>query len=252
MNDLGRMYHAFHTQHGKYGFAHHLTTKGRFLRNEIGAGKRVLDLGSRDGTLTTVFASGNDVVCLDVDPYAVELCKRGGLEAICGDLNSGLPFTEGSFDVVVLADVLEHVLLGRGLLAEIRRVLRPGGLCLGSTPNAFYWSDRLKLFTGKDPATYSDPTHVRHFSRQSLESELSCFFYRIEIVPYGHNPLARRLSTLCASDFFWRCWKESTETEPEEQYHGPNRHLDCQSSAGARRTRVEYLPAGKGSGPLGP
>ncbi|MFH0823845.1 MAG: class I SAM-dependent methyltransferase [Pseudomonadota bacterium] len=207
MNDLGRMYHTYHLREGKYGFAHHLTTKGRFFRSEVGEGRCVLDLGSRDGTLTRTFARGNSVVCVDVDEYAASICRRFGLTSVCADLNACLPFAGQSFDVVVLADVLEHVLLGRELLEEIQRLLVPGGLFLGSTPNAFYWSNRVKMFCGKDPHEFLDPTHVRHFSLDSLRLTLSGCFADLRIVPYGHHSLARTLPKLFASDFFWLCRK---------------------------------------------
>jgi len=207
MNDLGRMYHTYHLQNGKYDFAHHLTTKGCFLRSEIGEGQRVLDLGSRDGTLTRTFAHGNCIVCMDIDEYAVSICRRSRFTSVCADLNAHLPFVEKSFDVVVLADVLEHVALGRKLLEEIWRLLIPGGLFLGSTPNAFFWSNRVKMFCGRDPHEFLDPTHVRHFSLDSLSRILSGCFADLQVLPYGYHSLAKMLPKLFASDFFWRCRK---------------------------------------------
>jgi len=205
MNDLGKMYHTYHLQHGKYGFAHHLTTKGRLFGSTVGHGRKVLDLGSRDGTLTKTFASSNRVTCLDVDEYAAGICNRLGFSAVCADLNFALPFASDLFDVVVLADVLEHVLLGQELQKEIRRVLVPGGLFLGSTPNAFYWSSRLKMLVGKDPHEFLDPTHVRYFSLHSLKAFLSGCFDNPTVIPYGHHILATKLPSLFASDFFWVC-----------------------------------------------
>jgi SAM-dependent methyltransferase len=54
------------------------------------------------------------------------------------DLNGPLPFDDGSFDTVLLMDVLEHVAKPDLLVAEISRILRPGGVLLSSTP-FFYW-----------------------------------------------------------------------------------------------------------------
>ena len=207
MGNLGKMYHAYHLQEGKYGFAHHLTTKGHLFRSKIGEGRHVLDLGSRDGTLTKVFAPGNSVVCLDVDEFAVKKCRRFGFASVCADLNERLPFASSSFDVIALADVLEHVPQGQELLDEIRRVLVPGGLFLGSTPNAFFWSNRAKMFCGKDPHEFMDPTHVRYFSLDSLRLTLSRCFIDSDVRPYGHHLLADKLPKLFASDFFWSCRK---------------------------------------------
>lgn len=207
MNDLGKIYHAYHLKESKYGFAHHLTTKSKLFRSKIGEGQRVLDLGSRDGTLTRAFTRGNYIVCLDIDEYATSICQQVGLVSICADLNARLPFAEGFFNVVVLADVFEHVALGEKLLEEIWRLLVPGGLFLGSTPNAFCWLNRVKMLCGQDPHEFLDPTHIRHFSLDSLSRILSDRFTDSQVLPYGHHLLAKTLPELFASDFFWRCRK---------------------------------------------
>jgi SAM-dependent methyltransferase len=54
------------------------------------------------------------------------------------DLSGPLPFADGSFDTIVLSDVLEHLWSPRDLMAEIRRVIRPGGVVLMNVP-FMYW-----------------------------------------------------------------------------------------------------------------
>jgi 2-polyprenyl-3-methyl-5-hydroxy-6-metoxy-1,4-benzoquinol methylase len=208
-NPLAQMYQEFHCRNNKYGFAHHLTTKGKLLRSYLGSGKKVLDLGSRDGVLTETFSSVNSVTCLELDPKAAHLCRnRLGVEVIQHDLNYPLPFSAESFDVVVAGDVLEHVLLGQQLVREIQRVLIPKGVFLGSTPNAFYWSNRIRFCCGNDPYDFLDPTHVRHFSLGSLKRLLYQQFNQVTIVPFGHHPLTAALPTCFASDFFWQASKD--------------------------------------------
>jgi 2-polyprenyl-3-methyl-5-hydroxy-6-metoxy-1,4-benzoquinol methylase len=205
---LAKMYQEFHSVTGKYGFSHHLTTKGEFLKSHIGTGKKVLDLGSRDGVLTEIFSHSNLVTCLEIDPKAVKLCnKRLGVTVTEHDLNYPLPFERESFDVVVAGDVIEHVLLGHQLIQETSRVLVPGGVFLGSTPNAFYLNNRIRFFLGYDPHDFLDTTHVRFFSLNSLGCLLRQQFEEIKIVPYGHHLLATIFPTLFASDFFWYAQK---------------------------------------------
>ena len=207
-NLLAAMYEAHHEEKRKYGFAHHLTMKGKFFKSFVGNGKRVLDAGSRDGTLTETFSAANSVTCIDIDERAVRLCgERLGVTALQHDLNCPLPFVGGSFDAVVAADVLEHVVLGEEFIKEVLRVLVPGGIFLGSTPNAFYWSNRIIFFLGNDPHDFLDPTHVRHFSLNSLKRMLSQKFSQPEVIPYGHHQMARLLPTWFAGDFFWRALK---------------------------------------------
>jgi len=204
LNPLAKLYEDFHRKTEKYGFSHHLTTKGKFLNNHIGVGKKVLDLGSRDGVLTEMFSGSNFVTCLEIDRVAANLCRnRLGLTVIEHDLNYPLPFEKETFDTVVAGDVIEHVLLGQQLVQEVWQVLAHDGIFVGSTPNAFYWNNRIRFFLGCDPHEFLDPTHVRHFSSNSLTRLLRQQFEQVEIVPYGRHPLATILPSLFASDFFW-------------------------------------------------
>lgn len=205
---LGEAYCRYHEKNRKYGFSHHLSTKKKFLQKEIKQGSFILDLGSRDGELTASFLQGNNVICVDIDPKAIELCQENlGIQAICHDLNNPLPFGDEMFDIVVMADILEHVFFAGELLAEVNRVLKIGGILIGSSPNAFYWTNRLKMFWGIDLVEYIDSMHVKHFSKESLERSIRQSFLKLEIIPYGKHPLAKLWPKVFASDLFWRAYK---------------------------------------------
>jgi SAM-dependent methyltransferase len=91
--------------------------------------RRVLDAGSGRTELARLIASP-EVVCVDSSPAAVEAARAAGLEAYLAHLED-LPFEDGTFDVVSCNWVLYHLPnLDRGL-AEIARVLRPGGRFVG-------------------------------------------------------------------------------------------------------------------------
>jgi len=206
---LGEAYRQFHLRHGKYGFAHHLTSKGSFYQREVGMGKKVLDLGCRDGAMTSVFAEGNQIVCVDVDRVGLRLCAENlQIDTVCHDINEPLPFNDASFDVVVASDVLEHVVLHQQLVGECSRVLNDRGIFLGSTPNAYYWSNRIKMLFGIDIIEYIDPMHVRHFAMGSLSRLLSGVFSKVEVTPYGHHAFAKMAPRLFASDFLWKARKK--------------------------------------------
>jgi GT2 family glycosyltransferase/ubiquinone/menaquinone biosynthesis C-methylase UbiE len=108
------------------------------LCSESVAGKRVLDLACGTGYGSALLAqAGAQVTAVDISPEAIRVAKaRYGdsvtfLIADCYDL----PFAEGSFDVVVANEMIEHVDDHDGLIAEGKRVLTEGGLFLVSTPN---------------------------------------------------------------------------------------------------------------------
>jgi len=99
-----------------------------------GRPRKVLEVGPGPGELSARMTEelGADVVAVDVSERMVELARSRGVDARVGDVQS-LPFEDGSFDTVVAAWMLYHVPdLDRGL-AEIARVLEPGGRLIAVT-----------------------------------------------------------------------------------------------------------------------
>jgi SAM-dependent methyltransferase len=132
-----------------------------------GPGLRVLDLGCRDGALTSHYLRGNDVVGVDIDREALAAAAERGIQTVWADLDQPLPFDDGSFDVVVAGEVLEHLRFPEQTLGEARRVLRTGGLLVGSVPNNYRLKSRLRFLLGKPPER--DPTILRLFGVSDLE-----------------------------------------------------------------------------------
>jgi SAM-dependent methyltransferase len=162
----------------------------------IGRGKRVLDLGCRSGALTRHFLDGNSVVGLDVDPAALEKAAALGIEPVRANVEEPLPFEDGSFDAVVAGELFEHLQFPDALVAEIRRVLRPGGVLAGSVPNAFRVQSRLRFLRGRAPE--DDPTHLRMFSPDGVR-ELLRDFENVEL-SYVGGRYARLSARLFARD----------------------------------------------------
>jgi len=139
----------------------------------VGQGRRVLDLGCRSGALTRHFLEGNEVVGLDVDRAALAKAETLGIQAVEANVEEPLPFPDASFDAVVAGELLEHLQFPEALVAEIRRVLRPGGVIVGSVPNAFRFQGRLRFLMGRAPE--DDPTHLHMFSPRAVRALLSGF-----------------------------------------------------------------------------
>src|SRR5438552_4194983 len=98
-----------------------------FRRYVGGPGRSVLDLGCRDGSLTRAYAGGNEIVGVDADREALAAAAQLGIETRWADLDEPLAFGEATFDVVVAGELLEHLRDPARLVADVRRVLRPGG-----------------------------------------------------------------------------------------------------------------------------
>ena len=140
-----------------------------------GGPKRVLDLGCSDGRFGELLRlAGHSVVGVDsakLDGVADRL--DGFVEA---DLTQGLPSDVGAnFDVVVAADVLEHLADPSSLLEDMKGVLSPRGIVLVSVPNIAHWYPRLKILLGRfdyERRGIFDAGHLRFFTRRSFERML--------------------------------------------------------------------------------
>ena len=144
-----------------------------FKRYVGGPGRRVLDLGCRDGALTQTYLPGNEVVGVDADREALAAASRLGIETHWADLDQPLEFADESFDVAVAGEILEHLRDPHALVREIRRVLRPGGTFVASVPNAYRLKGRLRFLFGRPPE--SDPTHLQMFSAGHVRGLLAGF-----------------------------------------------------------------------------
>jgi SAM-dependent methyltransferase len=168
VTSLGERYEEHHRERRDEGDFVFVPERIPIFQAAIGRGKRVLDLGCRSGALTRHFLEGNSVVGLDVDAAALEKAATLGIEPVQANVEEPLPF-----DAVVAGELLEHLRFPDGLVAEMRRVLRPGGVLVGSVPNAFRVQSRIRFVRGRPPE--DDPTHLRMFSPDGIRALLAGF-----------------------------------------------------------------------------
>jgi SAM-dependent methyltransferase len=196
VTDLGERYEEHHRERRDEGDFVFVPERIPLFIAAIGRGKRVLDLGCRSGALTQHFLEGNSVVGLDVDSAALEKAAALGIEPVQANVEEPLPFEDSTFDAVVAGELFEHLQFPDALVAEIRRVLAPGGVLVGSVPNAFRMQSRLRFLRGRAPE--DDPTHLRMFSTSALR-ELLAGFDRVEL-RYVGGRYARLHARLFARD----------------------------------------------------
>jgi len=202
---LQSLYSDHHRSQKRWGIISGGTARGILFKSWIGVGKRVLDVGCRDGVLTRFYLENNKVIGADIDDHALRLCIQSiGIPVVCVDMNQGLPFRSGEFDVVVMGEILEHTLLPQFVLMEVHRVLKDGGLVVGSVPNAYRLKNRLRFLLGRE--LQQDPMHLHFFSIKCLRSLLSRYFDNIVIVPFFSRFLLFS-PTLFANILAWRCVK---------------------------------------------
>jgi GT2 family glycosyltransferase/SAM-dependent methyltransferase/glycosyltransferase involved in cell wall biosynthesis len=127
-------------------------------------GRRVLDLGSGEGFGAAILADvAAHVVGVDVDERTIEHSRLnyagGNLEFVLGSAVDLGAYEDGSFDVVVAFEVIEHLREQEQMLAEIARVLGDDGLLIASTP------DRLMY---EEARTRANPYHERELSLEEF------------------------------------------------------------------------------------
>lgn len=192
-----------------------------FLIAHVRAGERVLDVGCGEGRFTAALAdAGADPVGIDVaqEPlrrararHSAPAHRSAGAPLPELDLRvipaeGPWPLQDASFDAVWAGEVIEHVADTAAWLSEVRRVLRPGGLLLLSTP-AYGPLTLLHIALSRRAfAAHFDPRsdHLRFYSRAALAGLLGEFgFAEIAIRGLGGVPGARRTLLAAARRTRW-------------------------------------------------
>lgn len=173
--------------------------------------RRVLEVGCGRGEFAERVGAevGAEVVAVDVSPRMVALARARGVDARVGDVQR-LPFADGDFDCAVANWMLYHVPEVDRALAELARVLRPGGRLVAAT-NRLDHLGELWALVGRDrrdePLRFftetAEPFLRRHFSRVERRdvTGVVCFPDRSAARRYieasvAHAHLAKRLPAL--------------------------------------------------------
>lgn len=209
-------------------------TDGEYRRDVLSffkyaPGASLLDLGCGDGDFTLEVAAKigtRHISGLEGGSENVVSAKEKGVTCLQGDLEARLPFEDNSFDVVCANQVIEHLSNTDGFIREIRRVLRPEGYAIISTPNlaachsiiflligwqphladvsdTFFWAGRPHT-RAEEGLAESMPHHRRIFVPGALKELLQYHNFKIErITGSGWRPapafLARVLARLFRS-----------------------------------------------------
>jgi len=133
-----------------------------------GSARHLLDVGCGSGTLLGLLKQrGFQVRGFDSSAEAAAIAKsENGVDVVVGSRLQDAGFVDGSFDLVTLFHVMEHVTDPRRLLAEVRRLLRPEGRLVLQVPNIESWQFRLfgVRWYGLDV-----PRHVINYSNQAIQ-----------------------------------------------------------------------------------
>lgn len=151
------------------------STHARVVRL-VGSNKKVLELGCSTGFMSRVLRErGCRVVAVEEDAGAAERARPFCARVIVGDverLDLGRALGKTRFDVILAADVLEHLKDPLRLLRGLKRFLADEGWVVASLPNVAHGSVRLALLGGEfryNPTGLLDHTHLHFYTRDSLQ-----------------------------------------------------------------------------------
>lgn len=134
-------------------------------------GLDVLDAGCGFATTSQrIRAAGNRVCGIESNRDAVRVARERLDEVIEADLQNVGALGDRRFDVIIFADVLEHLAWPAGVLKQYVQFVKPHGSIIVSLPNVGLWSVRLGLMFGRFHYVESgvlDRTHLRFFTRSS-------------------------------------------------------------------------------------
>lgn len=210
---LAQLYERVHSAKNYYETAWRMEIRQTMFKKFIKQhkGQNVLDLGCRDGTLTGELIKGKNITAIDIDGEALRKYKIKYFQQkpliIQQDLNHDIELPDQTQDIVIAGEIIEHLLMPDKFISEIYRVLRPGGIFIGSTPNALKLDKRLHLLLGHDPKEFSDETHAQYYSRTSILKALQRKFHDVEFYSYSGNRMIKFFTSLAADGFIWKCIK---------------------------------------------
>lgn len=171
----------------------------------------VLDVGCGRGYVGEKLRGlGAGVYGIDGSSAALETASSRGLAATQGDLDGGLPYRVATFDIVLAAEILEHLFDPQAMLGEIARVLKPGGAAVITVPSVATLVDRIYLLFGGLPwqASLRHPLHIRCFTLSSLKQMIATAGMRVEKVTANTIYLGTRNRKILDSAFLGACFPQ--------------------------------------------
>jgi SAM-dependent methyltransferase len=149
-----------------------MTTGTKLLDLGCGAGRHAFEAGRRGAQVVALDTDGSELARVTAVAAAMaeagELPLGSSIAAAAGDATA-MPFPDGSFDLVIAAEVLEHIPGDQDAMDEVARVLRPGGVAAVTVPT---WLPERICWLLSDDYHNVPGGHLRIFTRPELETKL--------------------------------------------------------------------------------
>lgn len=174
--------------------------------------KRILDVGCGDGSVLCILRQKNivdETLCVEIDETSLSKVREKNITAYRVDVNcEKIPLPDSYVDAVLSLDVVEHIINLDNFFLEIKRVLKPNGILILSTPNIQFIYYIIRLILGHGPKTswgdsvsyygsdLYDHGHVHYFTANDLSKLLKKYNFEIIDIRGTYNVSRRFLSKI--------------------------------------------------------
>jgi 2-polyprenyl-3-methyl-5-hydroxy-6-metoxy-1,4-benzoquinol methylase len=166
-----------------YGVSKRRLSAILFLLGNI-KNKKIIDIGCGNGYLGKALKEKKAIVhgC-DISNDAVSQAKKELDRAFQFDASSNnFEEIEEKYDIIISTELIEHLLEPEKFLENLKKILKPDGFIVLTTPNFLMWSNRIKMFLGKfeyRETGFWDRGHIHFFTYYSLKKVLKNLGYKI-------------------------------------------------------------------------
>lgn len=140
---------------------------------------KILEIGCADGTFAKVLKNdGYDVYGIDISKGAIDKALKLGVKAIQADIEQGIDFPDNFFDIVIAAEIIEHLYDTDRFLEQVNRTTKGDGYLFITTPNLASLKNRIRLLFGKYPQysefrlNQSAAGHIRNYTVDTLVQQM--------------------------------------------------------------------------------
>jgi 2-polyprenyl-3-methyl-5-hydroxy-6-metoxy-1,4-benzoquinol methylase len=169
------------------------------LKKFIPENGKLLDIGCGVGIFMEMMKEKKyEVIGYEISQFAIEFCKKKGLKVF-----DSLNFSEKTFDIITIMDVIAHVKNPIIYLDEIKKILKKNGILIIKTPlhsNYMFFISNTFPFTLKSKAILHIPAQIYHFNKNSILKMAEIKNFKVEKIFIIKEFITRKLS-------FFNIWK---------------------------------------------
>ena len=185
--------------------------------NDYIKGKKVLDIACGEGYGSNLISNeAKYVYGVDIDSQVIENAKikykKANIEFIAGSTDN-IPLDDASVDVVVSFETIEHHDKHHEMMIEIKRVLKPNGIVIISTPDKLYYSDKRNA---------KNEFHIKELYKKEFLDLVSSYFNKVQLLNQiyvdGNSFIQEDSESLLECKFYKGDFKKLEKTEAVPLY----------------------------------